>query len=128
MDVWDDCDPNFQSKVAENHWRNLEKTHHTLGYKEGITESKSRLLQQGFDNAYNEQIHTSSDLGIVLGKLSTISAIHSTNIALCAKIESLKIRVESITYLDLLSNKEQTKLLIRQTIIDSEMLIAEAGF
>jgi hypothetical protein len=128
MDVWDDCDPNFDSKMAENHWRKLEKTHHTIGYKEGITESDEVILQTGFDSAYNDQIHNSSDLGKVLGRLKTICVIDSTNVSLCGRIETLMVRVESITHFDLLSDKEGTKLLICQIIIDSEILIAEAGF
>ncbi|KAI7876943.1 hypothetical protein K492DRAFT_134636, partial [Lichtheimia hyalospora FSU 10163] len=71
-DIWassDEDDVTYDRDIAKREWEKLNTNHGNEGYKEGITEGKEVLMQQGFDRGYSEGIELGKAFGRLRGKL-----------------------------------------------------------
>lgn len=127
-DIWDDCDEQFNDKIATNSWNRLQEMHGVFGYKEGINEGKQTSLQGGFDEGYKESMELSSKLGEVYGKLTMILQLGIVkDDDSIFKVTEFKKRVSEIKVIELKKDLMNAEVMIRNVIEECGQLLCEFG-
>ncbi|KAL9071121.1 MAG: hypothetical protein Q9161_004460 [Pseudevernia consocians] len=76
-DVFSDSPPTSPSTADPSDIPRLHSTHSTAGYRDGISASKERSLQPGFDEGYSLGAVFGLRVGYILGALQGLCSAHS---------------------------------------------------